>query len=145
LERTHRQTRKEKRKQIHLKTKEITWLIGRKSHLTLENKLLIYKAVMKFIWSYGLELWGCASKSNIVIVERDQSKILRAIANTPVYVKKSYSTDFNIPYVCEVTHERIDKHHKILEAHPYPLLEPLLQSINTRRLKICRPLDLHGN
>jgi hypothetical protein len=70
LERTHRKKRKEKRKQIHLKTKEITWLRGRKSHLTLENKLLIYKAAMKFIWSYGIELWGCASKSNVVIVER---------------------------------------------------------------------------
>jgi hypothetical protein len=99
LERTHRQ----KRKQIDLKTKQINWLIGKKSHLSIENKLLIYKAVIKPLWSYGIELWGCASESNPVIMQRSQSKILRA-----------------------TTHERINKHHNKLEAHPNPLLEPLL-------------------
>ena len=45
-------------------------------------------------------------------------------------------TDFNIPYVSDVIHERIDKHHN-LEANPKPLLQPLLQPINTRELKRC--------
>jgi hypothetical protein len=72
-----------KRKQIDLKTKEVNWLLGKKSLLSIENKLLIYKAVIKPIWSYGIELWGCASKSKIVIKQRSQSKILRAIANAP--------------------------------------------------------------
>ena len=36
-----------KRKQTDLKTKEINWLIGRKSNLSIENKLLVYKAVIK--------------------------------------------------------------------------------------------------
>ena len=40
---------------------------GKKSHLSIQNKLLIYKAVIKPIWSYGIELWGWAIKSNIVI------------------------------------------------------------------------------
>jgi hypothetical protein len=72
-----------KRKELNFKLKEIKWLIGRKSHLSIENKVLIYKAIMKPIWSYGIELWGCASKSHIVIMQRTQSKILRAIANAP--------------------------------------------------------------
>jgi hypothetical protein len=33
-----------KRKQINLSIKEINWLIGRKSHLYIENKILIYGA-----------------------------------------------------------------------------------------------------
>jgi len=53
-----------KRKQIDLKTQEINWLIGKKSHLSIKNKLPIYKAAIKPMWSYGIELWGCASKSN---------------------------------------------------------------------------------
>jgi hypothetical protein len=53
-----------KRKQINLKIKEINWLIGRKFHLSIENKVLIYKVIIKHIWSYGIELWGCASKSH---------------------------------------------------------------------------------
>jgi hypothetical protein len=75
-----------KTKQINLKTKEINWLIGKKSHLCIENELLIYKAVIKPIWNYGIELWGCASKSNIVIKQRSRSKILRAMTNAPRYV-----------------------------------------------------------
>jgi len=53
-------------------------------------------------------------------------------------------TDFYIPYVNDVIHERINKHHNKPEAHPNPLLEPLLQTANNRRLKRCRPLDLQG-
>jgi hypothetical protein len=53
----------------------------------IENKVLLYKVIINPIWSYGIELWGCASKSHIVIMQRTQSKILRAIANAPWYVK----------------------------------------------------------
>jgi hypothetical protein len=72
-----------KRKQIDLKTKEINWLIAENFHLSIENKLLTYKAVIKPIWSYGTELWGGTSKSNIVITQKSQSKILRAISDAP--------------------------------------------------------------
>ena len=83
-------------------------------------------------------MWGYASKSNIFITQRSQSKILRAIANAPWYVTNhALHTDFNIPYVCDVIQERINKHHNNLEALPNPLLEPLLQPINTRRGKRC--------
>jgi hypothetical protein len=130
-----------KRKEIDLKTKEINWLIGKIFCLSIENKLLIYKEVTKLIWSYGIE----ANKSNIVIMLISQSKILRAIANVPRYITThTLHTDFNIPYVSDVIHERINKHHNNLEAHPNPLLEPLLQPINSRRLRRCWPLDLQG-
>jgi len=99
------------------------------------DKLLIYKAAIKPMRSYGIELWGCASKSNIFILQRSQSKILRALTNAPWYVTNhTLHTYFIIPYVSDVIHERINKHYNNLEAHPNPLLEPLLQPINTRRL-----------
>ena len=79
------------------------------------------------------------------IMQKFQSKILRAIANALRYVTNHpLRTDFNIPYVSDVIHERINKHHNNLEAHPNPLLEPLIQPVNTRRLKRCWPLDLQG-
>jgi hypothetical protein len=115
----------------------------KKFHPSIEIKLLIYKAVIKPIWSYGIELWCCTSKSNIVITQRSHCKILRAIANAPWYVTNhTLHTDFNIPYVSDVIHERINKHIK-LEDHPNPLLEPLLQPVNNRGLKRCWPFDLH--
>jgi hypothetical protein len=66
-----------KHKELDLKTREIYWLIGKHSPLSLENKLLIYKTVLKPVWTYGIELWGCATKSNIAVIQRYQSKLLR--------------------------------------------------------------------
>ena len=51
-----------KRKQLDLKAREIKWIIGRHSPLSLENKNLIYKTILKPVSTYGIELWGCASK-----------------------------------------------------------------------------------
>ena len=132
------------RKQTDLKAKEINWLIGRKSNLSVENKLLVYKAVTKPIWTYGIELWGFASKSNTAITQRAQSKILRTITNAPWYVtNNTLHTDLNIPYVSEVINERINKHLGKLESHPNSLVESLTQPTRNRRLKRRWTSDLH--
>ncbi|PNF31532.1 hypothetical protein B7P43_G00810 [Cryptotermes secundus] len=57
-------------------TKELNWLIGRRSNLSIENRVLLYKTIIKPIWVYKIELWGCASKSNISVIQRSPSKIL---------------------------------------------------------------------
>jgi hypothetical protein len=75
-----------KRKQLDHKTREIKWLIGRHSPLSLENKILIYKTVLIPVWTYGIKLWGCASNSNIETIQRYQSKLLRTITNASWYV-----------------------------------------------------------
>jgi hypothetical protein len=62
------------------------WLLGRKSKLSTSNKLLIYKTVLKPIWSYGLQVWGTTSTSNIEIIAFFQSKALRMIVDAPWYV-----------------------------------------------------------
>jgi hypothetical protein len=63
-----------KRKQIDLMFKQIYWFLGRKLPLSLENKVLVYKFAIKPIWTYGIELWVCASNSSIAILQRCQSK-----------------------------------------------------------------------
>jgi hypothetical protein len=35
-------------------------ILGRKSELSLGNKLLLYKTILKFIWTYGITLWDTA-------------------------------------------------------------------------------------
>jgi hypothetical protein len=61
-------------------------LLGRKSKLSTNNKLLIYKTILKLIWTYGIQLWGTASTSSIEIIERFQSKALPMIVDAPLYV-----------------------------------------------------------
>jgi hypothetical protein len=125
-----------KRKQLEHKTREIKWLIGRHPPLSLENKSIIYKTVLKPIWTYGIELWGCASNSNIEIIQRYQSKILRILRNAPRYVTNhTLHSDLHIPYVREVFQERIAIHRTAIVSHPKPLMAPLLHLPTTRRLK----------
>src|SRR5215471_14420327 len=125
-----------KRKQLHHKTRELNWLIGKTSPLILENKILIYKTVLKPVWTYGIELWGCASKPNIAVIQRYQSKLLRTMVNAPWYVSNHIlHTDLRIPYVRTVFQERIAKHRTTVTSHPNPLLEPLLRPTFNRRLK----------
>jgi hypothetical protein len=66
-------------------------------------KILLYKTIIKPIWTYGVEILGCASKSNISIIQRSQSKILRMIANALWYVPNiKLHEDLNVPLVKEV-------------------------------------------
>jgi hypothetical protein len=78
-----------KRKKVNITIKQLNWLLGRKSNLAIENKLLVYKTIIMPIWTYGLELWGCASKSNISIIQRSQSKILIMMIDAPWYVSNA--------------------------------------------------------
>ncbi|PNF38441.1 hypothetical protein B7P43_G04015 [Cryptotermes secundus] len=95
-----------KRKQADLKIKDMHWLIGRKSKLSLDNKVLLYKTIIKRIWVYGVEIWGCASKTNISIIQRCQSKILRMITNAQWYVSNiTLHEDLKVPLLKEVIKE----------------------------------------
>ena len=89
-----------KRKQLEHKTREISWLIGKHSPLSLENRLLTYKTVLKPVRTYGIELWGCATKSNIAVIQQYQSKLLRSMTSAPWYVSNhTLHFDLRIPYV----------------------------------------------
>jgi len=75
------------------------WLIGRKSKLTTEKKLLLYNVILKPIWTYGVKLWGCSKPSNTKIIQRIQSKILRMVFNAPRYVSnKTLHESSGLPF-----------------------------------------------
>jgi len=47
-------------------------LLGRNSQLTLENKILLHKTVLKPIWTRGIQFWGTAARSNVECKDTDQ-------------------------------------------------------------------------
>lgn len=63
------------------------FLLSKKSKLSLENKMLIYKVILKPVWTYGIELWGTASNSNVEILQRYQNSILKLIIQAPWFTK----------------------------------------------------------
>jgi len=132
------------RKHLDLKLRKLYWIIGRKSQLSLENKLLVYKAILKPIWTCGVQLWGSASNSNIDILERFQSKVLRIITDAPWYVPNTViRRDLRVfPFRQEVSNYSVTYRH-LLDDHPNRLAKSLFQgSAPNRRLKRCYTADL---
>jgi hypothetical protein len=132
-----------KKKQIDLKVKDLYRVIGRKSLTSLESKLLLYRTVIKPIWTNGIELWGCASKSHIAKMQRSQSKILRMITDAPWYVtNQSLYGDLEVSFIKDVIQEKSINHRDKLENHSNSILQPLLEQQQRIRLKKLWPADL---
>lgn len=56
--------------QIRIKRGNMHWLTSKNSKLSVDNKLLIYKVIIKPVWTYGIELWVMAAKSHICSLNR---------------------------------------------------------------------------
>jgi hypothetical protein len=99
--------------------------------------------VWRVLQNSSHELWGCASKSNISIIQRSQSKILRIIVDAPWYVSKgTLHADLGISYIQDAIHQKCNKHQTRLGTHENPLLRTLLVREENRRLKRNWPIDL---
>jgi hypothetical protein len=98
------------------------WLLIRKSKLSLNNKLLIYKTILKPIWACGIQLWGTASTSNIEILEHFQSKALRIITDKPGYMLNTViRKDLQIPTIKHEISRYSNNYSKCLSVPPNEL------------------------
>jgi hypothetical protein len=132
-----------KRKQLGITLTKIYWLLGRQSKLTPSNKLFAYKVALKPIWTYGLQLWGTASTSNIEILERFQSKTLRIITDTPRYVRNVVlRRDLHILSLREEIQRHSSQYSARLNSLPNLLTVNLKKHPTNRRLRRILPTDL---
>lgn len=134
-----------KRKQLGLKLSQMYWLIGRKSKLCLDNKILLYKTILKPVWTYGIQLWGTASISNINILQRFQNKVLRAIVDAPYYIPNELiQHDIPLETIKDAIQRYSEKYSERVLVHPNVLANKLnVREVNeVRRLKRLLPLDL---
>jgi hypothetical protein len=56
---------KKKRDELNIKFRKMYWFLGHNSELSVHNKIILYKQVIYPVWSYGIQLWGCASDSTL--------------------------------------------------------------------------------
>ena len=133
----------EKTKQLKEKLRKFYWITGRRSKLNIQNKITLYKAVIKPVWTYGIQLWGTASNSNIEILQRFQSKTLRSLLNAPWYVtNETIHRDLKIPTVKDEIHKSRSRYNTRVNDHHNPLVTQLLDTTDQiRRLKRKYPLD----
>jgi hypothetical protein len=116
------------RNQLGLTLTKLYWLLGRSSRPSLRNKLLLYKTILKPIWTYGIQLWGTASTSNIEILERFQSKALRIIVDAPWYVPNNHiCRDLQITSVKEEIRRYSSQYSARLSTHPNDQILTLME------------------
>jgi carbonic anhydrase len=119
------------------------WILGRKSGLALANILLLFKTILKPIWTYGITLWGTVCYSNSEILQRFQNKVLRTLDNAPWYIPNSLlHTDLQMSTVRDEIMKFSTNYRAKLVTHPNALTSILLVEPGPRRLKRFRPTDL---
>ena len=120
------------------------WLTSRKSKLSTENKLKIYKTIIKPIWTYGIPLWGTAAMSHINKIEVIQAKILRTIVNGHWYVRnEDIRRDLGMPTVKEEINRYSEKYKLRIATHINRQAAETYKITNMdRRLKRKHPADL---
>lgn len=102
------------------------WLIGRRSQLSMENKLLLYKTIIQPVWTYGIQLWGTASTTNINILQRFQSEVLWMIVDAPWYVlNEVIHKNLGVPMVMDDAKRFAREYKTRLQGHPNELASRL--------------------
>lgn len=118
--------------------------MGRRSKLSIQNKLALYNQVLKPVWTYGAQLWGCTARSNREILQRFQNTVLRSAVNAPWYVRNDrLHQDLEVETVEETIKKCAVAHLERLQGHVNAEAAKLLDVDNlVRRLKRTKPHEL---
>lgn len=133
-----------KRKELDLKYRDLYWLIGRNSTLSIYNKVLIYNQILKPVWCYGIQIFGCAKKVHINKIQTFQNKVIRNVVNAPWYVRNSdIHRDLKIAFVNEEIRKHARKHTERLTQHVNIEASQIIRNqTSIRRLLRVIPSDL---
>ena len=120
------------------------WLIGKNSSLSLHNKFIIYKQILKPVWTYGIQLWGCTKQSNINIIQRFQNKVLRHMVSAPWYIRNNdLHRDVQVDVVTSEIQRFAQKHEGRLHHHEnVEAIQLLDNTCKVRRLQREKAFEL---
>jgi len=118
--------------------------MGRYSALSVYNMLMLYQQVLKPVWTYSIQLWGCTSQSNRNIIQRFQNRVLRGIVAAPWYIRNNnVHKDLDVETVDSVIKKYAQSHEQRIQRH---INVEALQLLNNdglvRRLKRTKPFEL---
>uniref|UniRef100_A0A2S2P256 Putative RNA-directed DNA polymerase n=1 Tax=Schizaphis graminum TaxID=13262 RepID=A0A2S2P256_SCHGA len=118
-----------------------------KSKMNINIKLLIYKSLLRPLWTYGVQLWGAAKPSNTRTIQAFQSICLRLVASAPWYLtNNNLHKDLKIQNLNQISKLYYTRLHNKFQLHTNPLISKLstnsLPGNPRRRLKRqwCRDL-----
>lgn len=126
-----------KKAQSSEKLRSLYWILNKNSPVNLETKRLIYMTIVKPIWTYGLIIWGTASKSNLQKIIRSENKVLRTMVGAYRYERNcDIRKDLNIPSFEDLTKSFATRYKKRIDVHQNPIAARLYHPSHTiKRLK----------
>ena len=104
------------------------WPTSRNSKLSIENKLEIYKTIIKPTWTYGIPLWMTATMSHI------NKNIPRTIVNALWYIRNEDTRkDLKIPTLKEEIARYAEKYKERTATRPNQLAAEASKYLIERR------------
>ena len=105
----------------------------------LDQALLIHSSA-KIFPTIRHQLWGTAPNSNLEILERFQSKVLRIITDAPWFIPNTViKHDLQVPTIKQEARKYSVNYRKRLDVHPNSLANALFQD----QLRHCRLMRLY--
>jgi hypothetical protein len=135
---------KEKREELGLIYKNMYFLIGRRSALSMHKRLELYKQILNPVWTFGLQLFGCRKPSNPTIIQRFRNKVLRNVIDASWYVRNAdLHRDLKMDMVTAEIRRLARKHEERLLHHEnVEAIQLLDNSELLRKLKRTKPFEL---
>jgi hypothetical protein len=87
------------------------------SKISLQNKLLIYKTIIRPVWSYGIVMWDPAKPSNIRPIQAFQSNSLRLQTHVPPLYVSNLSLHLKITITTELAKTMYKRFHQYLSTY----------------------------
>ncbi|GFU04386.1 RNA-directed DNA polymerase from mobile element jockey [Trichonephila clavipes] len=99
-------------------------LVGRRSPLSLENKVILYKQILRPVITYGSPVWGAAAATHMKKVQVMQNKILRVMTNAPWYVRNDViHNDLQMEPISNYITKLSRNVFKSIEFHENPIIQ----------------------
>jgi hypothetical protein len=113
------------------------WLMGRRSALSIHNKLMLYKQILKPVWACGIQLWGCTKQSNIGTIRRFENKVFWNIVGATGCIRNAeFHRDLQMEMIKNETGKFAKKHEgRLLHHVNVEAIQLLDNSELVRRLK----------
>ena len=104
-------------------------LLNRRSAMSIELKVRLYKSIIRPAITYAAPVWATAATSHIDKLQRVQNRVLRMALNTPLYFRNTQlHRELQIPTIKDKILELSTNYFDKSKSHPNPLIHQALQN-----------------
>jgi retron-type reverse transcriptase len=102
---------------------QLNSLVNRRSKMSIQNKVTIYRTIVRPAMMYGSAVWGNVCNTQLHKLQVVQNKFLRAAFKAPWFVRNTQlHREAKLPTIREFLHDAARKFFENAAVHPNPLV-----------------------